>query len=215
MTASAWVSVVAALLAVILMVGLTLTDAKPKRKPVDQQEGTSIERIYAAKADLRQGMVDQETATMQWDEVRVSNPAGPGFHEFGVLGSFSGSPAPLNFTFAPQGRAYRAVLERAVAQGPNFAGYYTVATWSCGDECHRLAVIDLRSGEVFLPQLRPQLGVSFRLNSRLLIETPPEAVQAAWRDGKAPERYRTRYYLWQANGFELIDFAEYQTYQMH
>jgi hypothetical protein len=73
-----------------------------------------------------------------------------------------------------------------VAQGPNFAGVYTIATWGCGGSCTDFAVVDDRSGRVtFAAGLRPIAGahggdqpdygqdryynLRFRPDSRLLI----------------------------------------------
>jgi hypothetical protein len=106
-------------------------------------------------------------------------------------------------------RMFRSVIGAAVAQGPNFAGAYTVAVWGCGGSCTDFAVVDNRTGRItFTAGLRPIAGdhggdqpdygaglyynLRFRPDSRLLIivgapredEARDGITYLEWRDGQ-------------------------------
>jgi hypothetical protein len=54
-----------------------------------------------------------------------------------------------------EARLYRSTLGAEVANGPNFAGDYTLAAWGCGHACTSAAIVAARNGRVFFPaQLR-------------------------------------------------------------
>jgi hypothetical protein len=111
-----------------------------------------------------------------------------------------------------EARMYRSVIGAASAQGPNFAGAYTVAVWGCGGSCTDFAVVDNRTGRVtFTAGLRPIAGdhggdapdygaglyynLRFRPDSRLLIlvgapredESRDGVTFLEWRDGQFHE----------------------------
>ncbi len=46
-------------------------------------------------------------------------------------------------------RMFRTMIRRGAADGPNFAGPYTIAAWGCGASCLSTAIVDARSGHVF------------------------------------------------------------------
>lgn len=79
-------------------------------------------------------------------------------------------------------KMFRTVLRAAAAQGPNFAGHYTVAVWGCGSSCSDFVIVDAVSGRVtFDNALRAISGIyvwgvadgynslRFRRDSRLLV----------------------------------------------
>jgi hypothetical protein len=45
---------------------------------------------------------------------------------------------------------FRTELRRHAPHGPDFAGHYTLALWGCGAGCATGAVIDARSGQVWI-----------------------------------------------------------------
>jgi hypothetical protein len=53
--------------------------------------------------------------------------------------------------------------------GPDFAGHYTVAYWGCGSPCGRFAIIDARTGRVFMSDVSAPVRPLVRRDSRLLI----------------------------------------------
>jgi hypothetical protein len=54
-----------------------------------------------------------------------------------------------------EARLHRSTIGAEVANGPNFAGDYTLAAWGCGNACTQVAIVAARTGRiVFPPQLR-------------------------------------------------------------
>ncbi|MEA3013988.1 MAG: hypothetical protein QOD42_2533 [Sphingomonadales bacterium] len=53
-----------------------------------------------------------------------------------------------------EARLHRSALGAEVANGPNFAGDYTLAAWGCGNACTQAAIVAARTGRIFFP---PQL----------------------------------------------------------
>ncbi len=48
-------------------------------------------------------------------------------------------------------RLYRTTVRRALADKPDFAGYYAVAYWGCGTGCVGFVVVDQKTGRVYDP----------------------------------------------------------------
>ena len=102
----------------------------------------------------------------------------PRFSDYPVRERFQGETAPLVLTRAA--RIYRTRLKEAAREKPNFAGHFIVTTWGCGTECIEGAIIDARTGRVFMlpftlccwapgtvdDKFKP---VDHRLNSSLII----------------------------------------------
>jgi hypothetical protein len=104
-------------------------------------------------------------------------------------------------------RQFRTQLTSAAAEGPNFAGHFRVATWGCGTCCVDFGIIDLKSGDVWMPgfymacghpqtdPVRGQAGLYYRLDSTLFVaigsrsEGPKSAVD---------------YYRWNGRALELL-----------
>ena len=110
-------------------------------------------------------------------------PAGPRFEEFAVPVEEVAHPARPVLRTAEE-RRYRTQLRNAAKGPPNFAGHLRVAEWGCGACCVRFAVVDLGSGEVFLPPfylacgsadptdpVRGRIALDFRPDSSLLVAT--------------------------------------------
>ena len=128
---------------------------------------------------------------------------------------FSDYPAPRRAAHyvAPQLSsrqvvAHRSTLGAEAANGPNFAGNFTVAAWGCGYSCSAAAVVNLVNGRVAFPNELRRIstryvrdwvsdrplryrGMRFNPNSRLLIvigsatgdETDESAVFYEWTGG--------------------------------
>ncbi len=112
-----------------------------------------------------------------------SGPSGPRFEEFSVPVEEVAHPARPVLRTAEEKR-YRTQLRSAAKAPPNFAGHLRVAEWGCGACCVRFAVLDLRSGEVFLPPfslacgsadpsdpVRGRVAIDYRPDSTLLVAT--------------------------------------------
>jgi len=89
---------------------------------------------------------------------------------------FSEKPASVNFDSFPEAKLFSTTIMHQSADGPNFAGHYTVATWGCGTECQGFAIVDAISGGIVIyePSIDHQVseGLSFNLNSNLLVLNP-------------------------------------------
>jgi hypothetical protein len=123
----------------------------------------------------------------------------PEFEDYAVLdNTFDGAPAPVNSRSAEYGARFRAVLAQGAAEGPNFAGHFTVVTWGCGTACQVVAVVDAVTGDLSQQVLVTARGVSFRRDSGLLVADPqdpqnpdpPDCVSCGteahyvWQDGR-------------------------------
>ncbi len=111
---------------------------------------------------------------------------------------YRGEPAPVDLGSHPDARQFRTALSRGAAEGPNFARHYTVVTWGCGTMCQQLRIVDARTGQVYEGPIS-MLGVEYRLDSRLLVVNPPQAV----RENPCPA-CETSYYVWNGEGLERV-----------
>jgi len=136
----------------------------------------------------------------------------PRFADYPASEKLTGTPAPP-IVSSGEARRYRTVIQRDAAAGPNFAGHYTIAAWGCGSTCVGFAVVDARTGIVYLhPEVSRAMQVpyqvesvlQYRLDSRLLViagetEGPP---------GK--DSVGRFYYEWKGDRFSLIARSEIQ-----
>jgi hypothetical protein len=157
----------------------------------------------------------------------------PGFADYKVNARFHGVPAKPRFTspqeLRPNRRAsnddrlpdlderYRESVILDAQQGPNFAGRYTIAQWSCGTSCSSGVVVDARTGQLYrdLPygtlvtsgnpdsKDHQYAGLSFRLDSSLLIAKGCFDMDERDSEGKPPDCDR-RYYNWVPPRFKLL-----------
>ena len=58
-------------------------------------------------------------------------------------------------------RRFRAQIRRASSQPPDFAGHLRVATWGCGTCCTQFAIVDLKTGYVYMPSFSMACGTPF------------------------------------------------------
>ena len=124
------------------------------------------------------------------------------FEDFRVSETFKGKPAPVKLS-SLRARMFRTMLRANAEEGVNFAGHYIVATWGCGSDCHSLAIIDARTGNVYFTPSVLWVGgqlyqeedrLQFRKDSRLLIV-------AGARNDEGSGRY---FYVWRNNQLKLI-----------
>ena len=128
----------------------------------------------------------------------------PRFEDFPVKTIYKGKPLPVNLLSHPKALRYKERLVEGAKAGPNFAGRYTVVRWGCGPECQQAVVVDARTGGVVMAPFLTRLGFRFRLDSRLFVANPPEAVQRALRHGEVKTRYKSVYYVWHNGRFVAV-----------
>jgi hypothetical protein len=77
-------------------------------------------------------------------------PAGvPMFEDYPAEAALDGTPAAPKLD-TTQAKLYRSQIRRAAEAGVTFNGHYTIANWGCGTNCMDWAVVDLRSGKVWM-----------------------------------------------------------------
>jgi hypothetical protein len=57
-----------------------------------------------------------------------------------------------------EARLHRSTIGAEVANGPNFAGDYTLAAWGCGNACTQVAIVAARTGRIFFPPQLRRIG---------------------------------------------------------
>jgi hypothetical protein len=125
----------------------------------------------------------------------------PRFEDFAVPDTFHATPAPVDLASDSLGRRFRTRLREGAAQGPNFAGSFTIVSWGCGTGCETHAVVDARTGRIYPQTITTSSGARYRLDSALFIANPP--------DPDAPPHCascgQTAYYVWRGERFERQD----------
>ena len=141
-----------------------------------------------------------------------AQPAIPVFTQYPAPGAkFTGTPAKPVLKTAYQ-RTFRTMIRESAAEGPNFAGHYTVAEWGCGAGCVSVVLVDAATGTIYSGPFR-NLGwemrkyenrlasndekfepLEYRLDSRLLVARG------------CPEEANCASYFWEWTGsqFKLI-----------
>lgn len=104
-------------------------------------------------------------------------------------------------------------VEHEVQKGPNFAGHFTIVQSGCGTGCTTAFIIDSQTGRLYRGPFgtldvqkgngRYFSGLSFQLDSGLLIVEGCEDVDRRRSQGKAAECSRS-YYSWEMPKFKLI-----------
>lgn len=77
---------------------------------------------------------------------------------------------------------FRTKITEGAQEGPNFAGHYTITTWGCGTGCVQFAIINAKTGDVFMPpfyiaggmnvqqeKLQEEYPLQFKPDSKLLV----------------------------------------------
>ena len=111
----------------------------------------------------------------------------PRFEAFSTPVILNLKPAEVDLKSNPRARRYRTRICEGAAEGPNFAGHFTIVGWGCGTSCVQWAVVDARTGAVYLPpdeiasistahvdiaegEPEPHFyGLRFRIDSELLL----------------------------------------------
>jgi hypothetical protein len=132
--------------------------------------------------------------------------AAPRFEQYAVPAAAIPNPAPADIASTPGARMFRTRIRTGAAEGPNFAGHYTIVGWGCGTSCTYWAIVDAISGAVFFaPDARVIAHnhvdgdeLSFRRDSRLLITVgAPDEDES--REGIA-------FYVWNDRSLDKLAF---------
>lgn len=115
---------------------------------------------------------------------------------------YVGVPSPVNIQSHPAGSEFQSMLRAGSKRPPNFAGSYTITSRSCGKNCRQHAVIDARTGRIIFLPLKSQFGISFSLDSRVIILNPPDNIPNVRSD------VRTEYWLLEGgDGDTALEFS--------
>ncbi len=89
---------------------------------------------------------------------------------------YAGIVAAVDYanTKLTQANEFKAEIDEAVAKGPNFAGKYAVAQWSCGEQCQNHAVVNVETGKVITLGPRTEAGLGITEESPIMITNPAE-----------------------------------------
>lgn len=93
----------------------------------------------------------------------------PGFHQYRVTQIYRGKPAAPVFKTREE-LEFRTRIRQGAANGPNFAGRYTVIIWGGGTGTGHFVLVDVRTGQIFF-HADPNRGIGFyfNLDSRLMV----------------------------------------------
>jgi hypothetical protein len=129
---------------------------------------------------------------------RAETASEPPFAKYPATTIHRGKPAAVDLS-GRDARMFRTRLREAVAEakGATFAGHMIVATWGCGTSCQSIALIDARNGKVTFASDTANLGVDFRVDSRLLVVNPPKSIRETYQNDPPPEWAKTWYYVWE------------------
>jgi len=82
----------------------------------------------------------------------------------------------VGYAMFPEAEQYNRTLTDALKNGPNFAGKFVVAEWSCGTNCQNHAVLDVETGQVLGLGPQTEYGTLYAVDSTLLITNPVSAL---------------------------------------
>lgn len=131
----------------------------------------------------------------------------PEFEQFAVSEIYKRTPAPVNLNSHPEARRFRTVLRNGAKRGPNFAGHYTVVMWGCGTSCQVVAIVDAKTGSVYMPGVIAEAGAKYEIDSQLLVVNPPENITEGYGN-EPPDWLKSRYYVWENNQLVEIRLPE-------
>lgn len=131
----------------------------------------------------------------------------PEFEQFPVSEIYKGTPAPVNLNSHPEARRFRTALRNGAKQGPNFAGHYTVVMWGCGSSCQVVAIVDAKTGSVYMPGVIAEAGAKYEIDSQLLVVNPPEDITDVYGNNP-PDWLKSQYYVWENNQLVEIGLPE-------
>lgn len=136
----------------------------------------------------------------------------PTFSEYTVNEVFTGKRVPPNINQSYQVHSFRTVIREGSEGPPNFAGHYRIVQWGCGSPCVSFAVVDQKTGYVYMSPVGAVLGVNFEVNSSLFVIDPSTFIHATYVNGISGfPGVETFYVVWDSRKrkFKKIDGCNY------
>lgn len=107
------------------------------------------------------------TEVLERQEARLSTSTDNGIEVY--EGTYATEP---NYSIFKEAEEYDRIITEALKRGPSFAGRFAVAEWGCGSSCQQHAVVDVETGLVVAYGLQTEFGVTYDLESTLLVTNP-------------------------------------------
>jgi hypothetical protein len=117
----------------------------------------------------------------------------PSCEAYSVAEKHSGKHARVDVR-SPQARMFRTMLRDIAKKGAKFAGHYAIGYWGCGTECLRIGIVNLRTGRTYVSPFFASVGITYRLDSQMLIVAAEEQIRELYGD-EAPKYLHPRYYI--------------------
>lgn len=111
-----------------------------------------------------------------YEEKQENSKNFPDFSSYPVDYDFFGTPAEPDFSTNTNALQFVTKIKEGAKNGPNFAGKYTIVTWGCGTSCQSSAILDTENGKIITLGIISAYGISYRLDSNLLIINPKENI---------------------------------------
>jgi hypothetical protein len=143
----------------------------------------------------------------------------PRFEDYPVTGVFNGKPGAPKIGNEIKDKDAEEIKEAySYEKHPNFAGRFVVIDWACGSPCKTMAMVDAKTGDVFVPPITWGEGLNNPKSFYLPVLTYPGDVsqnpELEYRldsklfiikcnEGNKESPY-TFYFLWQGNRWELL-----------
>ena len=89
---------------------------------------------------------------------------------------FAGVAAPIDFahTVSTSAKDHKAAIVAAVNDGPDLAGKYAVAQWSCGTACQEHAIVNMETGTIIAYGFPSEAGISMSDKYAVLVTNPSQ-----------------------------------------
>lgn len=113
-----------------------------------------------------------------YDQTKERTVSTPLVFENFVATTYLESEPLFDVTTEPLAKSFESIIGAHInAVGANFAGKYSIASWSCGPKCQQSTIIDLESGAVVEHGIISFYGLSYSPDSRLLIINPKDTTR--------------------------------------
>lgn len=129
----------------------------------------------------------------------------PAFTAFPAPELFKG-PAEKPVLRGPRQKQFESQIRQQAQPPSNFAGHYKIAEWGCGSACVSIAIIDLKTGEVYDgPFSTLGYGIPYRYEGGSAeLEYKPQSRLLIVRGCPEDKNCATYYYEWNSNRFRQL-----------